>query len=311
MMDQRELDARVKALNKSISANEPAANALALLKTLKEDAAPTEEMLRATRAGVLVGKLRSHQNKEIAAAAAQLVSKWRKLVEQEKLAKAKHAKLGSPASRASPAPSAATTSAAATAAAASSGGAPKKYQGDPEKRRAETDKVDTKRTKSDIRNNCIKLMYNGLAYRSTDHQDVVLAKAVAVEDAAFRLYGGDEKNKEYPKKIRSLFQNLKNKTNAELGRSVMAGDISPDRLVSMSDVELLSSEQRKTNELYEKENMKKAQVPMMEKSVTSEFKCSRCGQRKVSYNQAQTRSADEPMTTFCECTVCGHNWKFS
>jgi len=152
-------------------------------------------------------------------------------------------------------------------------------------------------------------MYNGLAYRSTDHQDVVLAKAVAVEDAAFRLYGGDEKNKEYPKKIRSLFQNLKNKTNAELGRSVMAGDISPDRLVSMSDVELLSSEQRKTNELYEKENMKKAQVPMMEKSVTSEFKCSRCGQRKVSYNQAQTRSADEPMTTFCECTVCGHNWK--
>jgi len=45
-MDQRELDARVKALNKSISANEPAANALALLKTLKEDAAPTEEMLR-------------------------------------------------------------------------------------------------------------------------------------------------------------------------------------------------------------------------------------------------------------------------
>lgn len=171
--------------------------------------------------------------------------------------------------------------------------------------------MDTNRTKSDTRNNCIKLMYNGLAYRSAEHQDVVLAKAVAVEDAAFRMFGGDEKHKEYPKKIRSLFQNLKNKTNAELGRRVMAGDIPPDRFVKLSDAELLSAEQRKTNELYEKENMKKAQVPMAEKSVSSEFKCARCGEKKVSYSQAQTRSADEPMTTFCECTICGNRWKVS
>jgi transcription elongation factor S-II len=39
--------------------------------------------------------------------------------------------------------------------------------------------------------------------------------------------------------------------------------------------------------------------------------CGKCGQKKVSYSQAQTRSADEPMTTFCECTVCGNRWKFS
>ena len=45
-MDQRELDARVKALTKTIAANEPASNALSLLKTLKDEAAPTEEMLR-------------------------------------------------------------------------------------------------------------------------------------------------------------------------------------------------------------------------------------------------------------------------
>ena len=46
MMDQRELDARVKALTKTIAANEPASNALSLLKTLKDETAPTEEMLR-------------------------------------------------------------------------------------------------------------------------------------------------------------------------------------------------------------------------------------------------------------------------
>ena len=45
-MDQRELEARVKALTKTIGANEPASNALSLLKALKDEAAPTEEMLR-------------------------------------------------------------------------------------------------------------------------------------------------------------------------------------------------------------------------------------------------------------------------
>lgn len=45
-MDQRELESRVKALTKTVSANEPASNALTLLKSLKDEAAPTEEMLR-------------------------------------------------------------------------------------------------------------------------------------------------------------------------------------------------------------------------------------------------------------------------
>lgn len=45
-MDQRELDSRIKALTKSVAANEAPENALRLLESLKKDAAPTEEMLR-------------------------------------------------------------------------------------------------------------------------------------------------------------------------------------------------------------------------------------------------------------------------
>lgn len=45
-MDQRELEANVRALTKSIQANEPPENAIRLLATLKKDAFPTEEMLR-------------------------------------------------------------------------------------------------------------------------------------------------------------------------------------------------------------------------------------------------------------------------
>lgn len=234
------------------------------------------------------------------------MQKWKKLVEAEKAAKAKKSKINppTPASSAAPTPSASASNSTANAAAP---GTPKAFQGDPEKRRAETDNVDTKRTSSDVRNNCIKLMYNGLAFRCTEHQDTVLARAVAVEEAAFRHYGGE--TKDYREKIRSLFQNLKNRTNAELGRKVMSGEVAPERFVTMSYDELKSAEQRRKDEEFEKENMKNAQVPQAEKSISSEFKCSKCQQRKVSYSQAQTRSADEPMTTFCECTICGNRWK--
>lgn len=39
------------------------------------------------------------------------------------------------------------------------------------------------------------------------------------------------------------------------------------------------------------------------------FKCRACGSDKTTYQQAQTRSADEPMTTFVSCMTCGKNWK--
>ncbi|KAL3958857.1 hypothetical protein ACCO45_007019 [Purpureocillium lilacinum] len=280
MMDQRELESRVKALNKSVAANEPPESAIKLLDSLKNDAAPTEEMLRATRAGIIVGKLRSNANKEIARAASELVIKWKKLVEQEKNSKL-HKSKGSPA----PAPASLK----------------KTFTGDPEKRKYDTDGVDIKRTDSNVRNQCIGLMYNGLAYRSTESGSDVIAKAIAVEHAIFVAF------KEDP----LLFSNLKTKSNKELGPRVMSGDISPDKFAVMTDEELKSEDQRKKDIELEKENMKKAQVPMAEKSISDSLECSRCKKKKVSYTQAQTRSADEPMTTFCECMNCGHRWKFS
>ncbi|KAI8691463.1 hypothetical protein LRP88_08744 [Fusarium phalaenopsidis] len=300
-MDERELASRVKALTKCVAANEPPENAIKLLESLKKDASPTEEMLRATRAGVFVGKLRSNSNKEIARAAAELVTKWKKLVEQEKNSKLHKAKMGSPA----PAP----TSSPAAPPPSSSGGAKKAFKGDPEKRKYDSDGVDIKRTDSTVRNQCIGLIYNGLAYRSTASESDVIAKAVAVEHAAYTRNKGE--TPEYKKKIRSLFTNLKNKSNKDLGRRVMNGDISADRFVVMTDDELKSEDQRKKEIELEKENMKKAQVPMAEKSISEDLECGRCKKKKVSYTQAQTRAADEPMTTFCECMACGHRWKFS
>ena len=43
--------------------------------------------------------------------------------------------------------------------------------------------------------------------------------------------------------------------------------------------------------------------------VSSEFTCRKCKSNDYSYYQMQTRSADEPMTTFITCQNCGNRWK--
>ena len=40
------------------------------------------------------------------------------------------------------------------------------------------------------------------------------------------------------------------------------------------------------------------------------LKCKKCHSRKITTYQVQTRSADEPMTTFCTCVLCNCRWKF-
>jgi len=41
-----------------------------------------------------------------------------------------------------------------------------------------------------------------------------------------------------------------------------------------------------------------------------QFKCRKCGSKRTDYYQLQTRSADEPMTTYVTCMDCQNRWKF-
>lgn len=291
-MDDRELASRIRTLAKAVTA-EPPSTVITLLEELKKDALPTEEQLRSTKAGVTIGRLRSHANRDIARVASEIVSKWKKNVDAAKEAKKKLE--STPKSTASPAPQSSSYN--------------KPYEGDTEKRHFKTDKVDINRTGNQTRDNSIGLLYNGLAYRRTESIEEILSRATEVENACFKAYKGE--TPEYRTKLRSLFTSLKRKDNRALGRRVLSREITADRFVVMTDKELASEEQRAKDEELEKENMKKAQVPMGERSISDALKCGKCGQKKVSYSQAQTRSADEPMTTFCVCTVCGNRWKFS
>ena len=41
----------------------------------------------------------------------------------------------------------------------------------------------------------------------------------------------------------------------------------------------------------------------------SQFECRKCKSKDIVWTQRQTRSADEPMTTFCVCRQCGTRFK--
>lgn len=139
--------------------------------------------------------------------------------------------------------------------------------------------------------------------------ETILPIAKQIEAAAYANAGSI--NEAYKTKMRSLFQNLKAKSNPGLRKRVLSGDVSPKKFVVMTHDEMKSEERRAEEKKISKKNMMEAMVAQVEKSISKEFQCSKCKKKMVSYSQAQTRSADEPMTTFCECMNCGNRWKFS
>ena len=181
---------------------------------------------------------------------------------------------------------------------------------DPSQRTHKTDGIDPKATGNSTRDSCVGLLYNGLVYMSEQPPHKILGVANDVEAQIYKHFGPEEKPG-YKTKVRSLFQNLKSKTNASLRVNVVNGKISAARFVTMSDDDLKSAELKEEEKKLEDENMRVAQVSREVPSITDTLSCPKCHKREVSFYQAQTRSADEPMTTFCTCQPCGHQWRVS
>lgn len=62
---------------------------------------------------------------------------------------------------------------------------------------------------------------------------------------------------------------------------------------------LLEAKKQKDENMY---------APRLEAN-TDNYTCFKCKSKKCTYFQLQTRSADEPMTTFVTCLDCGNRWK--
>ena len=65
----------------------------------------------------------------------------------------------------------------------------------------------------------------------------------------------------------------------------------------------------KTLDKLKLRELKREEARRQEEDYNGILKCGKCKSLKTSYYQLQTRSADEPMTTFVTCKGCGHKWK--
>ena len=114
----------------------------------------------------------------------------------------------------------------------------------------------------------------------------------------------------YINKFRSLWFNMNTDSyidNSTFLDRVKDGSIKARDVGSMTHQEM---DPGKWKDLIEKKMTRDKNKYKTDKSGASEeFKCRKCGKRETNYYQVQTRSADEPMTTFVTCLNCGNHWR--
>lgn len=132
--------------------------------------------------------------------------------------------------------------------------------------------------------------------------------AVMLESILFGKIG--RSNGTQKQKYRSILFNLKDQKNPDFRRRVLLGHIKPEDIINLSAEEMASDERKKQNKEIKDKALFECERGQAPKASTDQFKCGRCGQRKCTYYQMQTRSADEPMTTYVTCVNCNNHWKF-
>lgn len=128
------------------------------------------------------------------------------------------------------------------------------------------------------------------------------------EDVIFEEFKNTESK--YKTRIRSRVINLKDSKNPKLRENVRLGLITPDKLAVMVAEEMASDELKDLRAKLTKESIDDHQMAKTQGAKTSLLTCSKCKGKNCAYSEMQTRSADEPMTTFAYCLNCGNRWRF-
>jgi transcription elongation factor S-II len=107
----------------------------------------------------------------------------------------------------------------------------------------------------------------------------------------------------YLDKLKSVYLNLNEKIVAKL----LSKEIKAEEIAFMTHQELDFERWDKLIQEKNKRTENKSETNIV--ASTDTFKCGKCHSRDCTYYQMQTRSADEPMTTFVTCIQCDHKWK--
>ncbi|XP_062871218.1 transcription elongation factor A protein 2 isoform X2 [Trichomycterus rosablanca] len=165
-------------------------------------------------------------------------------------------------------------------------------------------------TTDSVRNKCRELLVSALQ-TDDDYKTIGAdceALAAEIEDCIFKEYKSTDMK--YKSRLRSRISNLKDQKNPDLRRNVLCGNISPNSIATMTAEEMASAELKEMRKALTKESIREHQLSKVGGTETDMFVCGKCKGKSCTYTQVQTRSADEPMTTFVLCNLCGNRWKF-
>jgi transcription elongation factor S-II len=117
--------------------------------------------------------------------------------------------------------------------------------------------------------------------------------------------------KKYMIKIYSIMYNLRHSDKSLLFERLARGDVKSKDIAVLTPPELWpGGAYDMADQELKIQAMKRDLANDRLQDYSGTFKCVKCKSDKTTYYQLQTRSADEPMTTFCTCLKCGKRWKF-
>ncbi|KAM4736633.1 transcription elongation factor A protein 3 isoform 5-T5 [Anableps anableps] len=166
-------------------------------------------------------------------------------------------------------------------------------------------------TGDSVRDKCIEMLAAALR-TDNDYKDFGAncdSMAAEIEDHIYQEIRATDMK--YKNRVRSRISNLKDPKNPGLRRNVLAGSIELSRIASMSAEEMASDELKQLRNVLTQEAIREHQMAKTGGTTTDLLQCGKCKKKNCTYNQVQTRSADEPMTTFVLCNECGNRWKRS
>ncbi|XP_026679124.1 transcription elongation factor S-II [Diaphorina citri] len=161
-----------------------------------------------------------------------------------------------------------------------------------------------------VRLKCREMLQNSIQVGDLDMDGLASLEELAteLEEAIYNEFKNTDNR--YKNRVRSRIANLKDPKNPMLSRNYIFGAISASKLATMTAEEMANDEMKTLRNKFIKESIDDAQLATVQGTKTDLLKCGKCKKRNCTYNQVQTRSADEPMTTFVLCNECGNRWKF-
>lgn len=117
----------------------------------------------------------------------------------------------------------------------------------------------------------------------------------------------------FKNRYRSKFLSIKyNLEHSNLSSRIISGEVKTSEVPNMNAMTMdpngraaIAYKERK--EYYAKRLLNKNKEE--DEDFTGIFTCGKCRSKKTTYYQMQTRSADEPMTSFVTCLKCGKRWR--